>query len=868
MSEMAKPEKDRVALPSAAAVTDGPGTGNWRDVRGLLALVGGLALLLLLIAASGNLLYFVLPTPVYLTFHTLTEVMAVVVGFAIFAVHWQVSVARRMRQARTLFIGSAFLGVALIDALHILAFPGMPGVFTQSSTDSGIYYWLSSRLWSSVALLAAAFISSRSTSPWLRRRALLTTTLLLLGAILVGDVLMPPSMQPFFVDGVGLTPLKIGTEYAIVLISGIGVAVYWRQYRRTGEWQSAQLAGALGVLIAAELSFTLYSHAYDVFNLLGHIYKDIAYYMIFNALFVVAVLRPYDELDTTSRQLASSNDELTRLRDHIQGELVQTIAQLRERTTAERQARESAEAQASIARSIATQMQAQPIIDNLVEQVRGIFAADWVSVTAQDREDPNTGWRATVGNQTDIPSSRIFSPGLGIAGMAVSQSKPVLIERSSYDPESFARQYPLLDAEGVRSALAVPIATGGSIHGALVIAYRQERAFREEEITLAAAIANQAAVAFQNARLYEVTERNAVELATVISSIADGVVVCDQSGEIVRLNWAARQMLGLVVEDASSARAAPITLPAMADADGHPVPPELTPVGRALAAGETTVGWEAILERPDGCTYRLAVSAAPLRDGEGRVVGAVATLHDITEMVELQRRREEIVRIVAHDIRQPLTIIQGQAQLLQQALRLGKVERAAHSAEAIFTSGKRMNAMIRDLVDSVRLEMGQLELFLQPLDLKGFSAELLQRMETMNGAKRLRLEVADDLPLVNADPDRLERILGNLLTNALKYSEPDTEIVLSMAPNETTARVEVRDHGRGIAPETLPHVFERFYRADETHKKESLGLGLYITRMLVEAHGGRVWAESELGRGSTFGFTLPLAAPATAATRP
>ncbi|MBI4498160.1 MAG: ATP-binding protein, partial [Chloroflexi bacterium] len=154
----------------------------------------------------------------------------------------------------------------------------------------------------------------------------------------------------------------------------------------------------------------------------------------------------------------------------------------------------------------------------------------------------------------------------------------------------------------------------------------------------------------------------------------------------------------------------------------------------------------------------------------------------------------------------------------------------------------------------------------RPLDLRAFLLDLKERLAGLAGAERIRLEAPAGLSPVLADPDRLERILMNLLGNALKYSAPDTEITVTLAQREREVVTAVKDHGPGIAPEDLPHLFQRYRRtqAAQAHQ-EGLGLGLYITKGLVEAHGGRIWAESQLGLGSTFSFTLPVLSEARSA---
>ncbi|MDA8216235.1 MAG: ATP-binding protein, partial [Dehalococcoidales bacterium] len=217
-----------------------------------------------------------------------------------------------------------------------------------------------------------------------------------------------------------------------------------------------------------------------------------------------------------------------------------------------------------------------------------------------------------------------------------------------------------------------------------------------------------------------------------------------------------------------------------------------------------------------------------------------------------------IISIVAHDLRQPLTIIQGQAELAEHALAVNDIAQAKKSDEAILVSTRRMNVMIENLVDSVRLEAGRLELRRQPINLGQFLTDLLQRASASLETDRVRLSVPENVPLVSADSDRLERMMLNLLSNALKYSPPGTPVEVAVRPLEHDAQISVRDRGAGIAAEDLPHIFERFYRTKGPHVQESVGLGLYITKTLVEAHGGRIWVESEPGKGSKFYFTLPL----------
>jgi len=294
-------------------------------------------------------------------------------------------------------------------------------------------------------------------------------------------------------------------------------------------------------------------------------------------------------------------------------------------------------------------------------------------------------------------------------------------------------------------------------------------------------------------------------------------------------------------------------------ADGKPFPVDETPPARALR-GELVQNVVMVVHRPDGKALWMLVSAAPIRTADGALLGAVAAFRDITAQHELEEQREDMLRAISHDLRNPLSAVLGQAQLLERRLEKAGLERERTNVEAIITSARRMNAMIQDLVDAARLESRQLRLNLQPVDLRTFVPDLLQRLEPVMETRRVRVQIPEGLPPVRADPDRLERILSNLLSNALKFSPPGSEVTVSAQQRGDEIVTSVSDHGPGIPPEDIPKLFQRYARTTVGEaRRDGLGLGLYITRGLVEAHGGRIWVESQVGIGSTFSFSLPVA---------
>jgi NtrC-family two-component system sensor histidine kinase KinB len=241
-----------------------------------------------------------------------------------------------------------------------------------------------------------------------------------------------------------------------------------------------------------------------------------------------------------------------------------------------------------------------------------------------------------------------------------------------------------------------------------------------------------------------------------------------------------------------------------------------------------------------------------------RFVSYLTTALTLSRIREGMRRQEDLLRVVSHDLRAPLTALSGQAQILRS--RAGSDPWIAARGDAIIRAANRMDSMIADLVDGARQADGQLRLDLQPIELQGYLAELMSRMHEALEGDRVELALATRPPLVvKADPGRLERVFVNLISNALKYSPADSRIKVDAEGRNGQVIVSISDHGSGIAPEDAAHLFERYYRGRAAQEQPGLGLGLYSTRLLVEAHGGRITVENAPDGGATFRFGLPAA---------
>jgi signal transduction histidine kinase len=271
------------------------------------------------------------------------------------------------------------------------------------------------------------------------------------------------------------------------------------------------------------------------------------------------------------------------------------------------------------------------------------------------------------------------------------------------------------------------------------------------------------------------------------------------------------------------------------------------------------------------------MEAVPITDASGRVHRVVHINRDMTnqhrvemenvrlvgEAQEALRAREDLLAIVSHDLRNPLgVVLASTALLLKSNLPPDKQERARRQVEAIQRAGNRMNRLIRDLLDFASIQAGRLSVSLRPQDVTAMVNEVLEVTEPLAAGKSLRLtaEVAPGLA-IRCDHDRVIQLFSNLVGNAVKFtSDEGGTIAVRAAPDGDVALFSVADTGPGISADELPHVFDRYYQA-QRRNRDGIGLGLSIARGIVEAHGGRIWVESEEGKGSTFFFTLPLGDP-------
>jgi len=353
----------------------------------------------------------------------------------------------------------------------------------------------------------------------------------------------------------------------------------------------------------------------------------------------------------------------------------------------------------------------------------------------------------------------------------------------------------------------------------------------------------------------EEAERQRAQLAALLENLHEGVIIVDAHGHIQMINEAALRILGLEGQpprtvDELDERSEARTI------HGAFLHSWDRPLKRALR-GEDFEDYELLRVRPNGDIRRLLTSGTSVSDGQRNLELAVLVLRDITELRRLEQQREEYAALISHDLRNPLNSIKLLAVTIQRRIiKNAPVDQLAELAQRIEKNVAHMTAMVEEILEASRLEARTVELPSEICDLRKLVDAIVARFDDARSC-RVAIDAESASYRVLADVPRLERAITNLISNALKYSPDDAIVRVALARSGTSILVRVVDRGIGIASENLVRLFDRYYRAPTGKPIEGIGLGLYITRLVVEAHGGRIEVESEPEKGSSFTLILP-----------
>jgi signal transduction histidine kinase len=569
------------------------------------------------------------------------------------------------------------------------------------------------------------------------------------------------------------------------------------------------------------------------------------------------------------------------------------------------------------------------LLRELLGRVTTVIAVDQVAIFLLGEDGQTLTLRAVRGAPEDTIGRVQVTMGHGFAGRIAASREPLILNDptpSDLPVLSRTLQHQTHALAGVPLLVRDPgvdQAVGKQVRrlvGVLAVGSTTPRHFIDADVQLLQRAADRIALAIDHSLVYVAEQMarrqaestlaralvsetqasdRAEQLYTVLETIADGVAVYDMEGRPLGTNRAYRELFALErgpeqFESLPSFERA--VLLHLRDTSGAPLALDRNPASRALRGEVVTAPGEDLCARAfDGRELELNVSAAPMRGPDGRIVGAVTVVRDVTERNRLDRERqiaqaneqaareasqrmETFVAAAAHDLRSPLTATAGYLALAQNtteqlattaretsptlapraAVAHDRVARAGQSAE-------RLGRLLGLLFDTAALHADKLELHRAPVDLVALVREQVgaQRVAAPERTIHLQLSAGHGSVSVEADADRIGQVVTNYLSNAIKYSPPDQPIYVSVGLQSASARVAVRDAGPGIPKPEQARVWELFHRAEGSAPQGdvtsgSLGLGLYLSKAIVEAHGGQVGVKSAEGKGSTFWFTLPV----------
>jgi PAS domain S-box-containing protein len=411
----------------------------------------------------------------------------------------------------------------------------------------------------------------------------------------------------------------------------------------------------------------------------------------------------------------------------------------------------------------------------------------------------------------------------------------------------------------LRQMIALPLTFSDTRVGTIyVFRAAVNVAFSSDEAQMLQAFANQATIAVSNAQLYQSALREKQRLNAIIEQSADGVMIIDNRWRITTFNkameqltdWPRSEAIGRPCAEVLGIRNAQGMNLCLTDCPLQRVPRPPNPVAE---------GW---ITTRDG-RERYIQSRYATQWGEGGVfMGAIANVRDITEQKREEELQSTFVSIISHELKTPVSIIKGYAGTLGREDATWSAETVREGMHVIEQEADRLARQIQDLLDVSRLQAGQMRLEFTDWSLPEMARSVVEAFAAQTDERfEFELRFPDDFPPVHADYERVRMVLTNLVSNAIKYSPEGGLIRIGGHARERVAMCYVSDQGVGIAPEERERIFERFYRVDNRlrRKTQGTGLGLYLTRAIVEAHGGTIQVESKVGRGSRFLFTLPLA---------
>ena len=405
------------------------------------------------------------------------------------------------------------------------------------------------------------------------------------------------------------------------------------------------------------------------------------------------------------------------------------------------------------------------------------------------------------------------------------------------------------------TGVGLPLIAHEKVIGLIFIFRTYRNVFSTNDRTLLQSFADQAAIAVQNAQLYTQVTREKQRLDALLDSSADGVLIMRPDKTIERCNPAFKRLWGGEIDRIQGKRHGEIVKWLNRD---QGISLEEAEAGGWPLTAHATLYVEGDVQRLDDTPLAVGITYAPLLSPEGNLINIIATARDITHFREAEELKSTFISVISHELKTPVALIKGYVGTLRRDDVSWNSEIVQDSLEVIEEEADRLTDLIEDLLDASRLQAGGLKLSLIDLAIEPFIEKIVERFQTQSTKHNIIVDFPMEFPIVMADEDRLSQVISNLLSNAIKYSPDGGRIRVSGQVRSEQIIICVQDEGPGIAPGDIPHVFDRFYRSEAASKTtKGAGLGLYLTRAIIESHGGRIWVDPRPGDGARICFSLP-----------
>ncbi len=345
-------------------------------------------------------------------------------------------------------------------------------------------------------------------------------------------------------------------------------------------------------------------------------------------------------------------------------------------------------------------------------------------------------------------------------------------------------------------------------------------------------------------------------LITIIHQLPVGVMITDQIGRVTEVNNKIEQILGVRVPIGYHIGKDNMLLGG--EFSGKPSTPQISPLLQSLSTGKVIVDREFIIDRPDGRKVNISVSSAPINNRRGDVIAAASIISDITSQKELESRKDDFVNMASHELKTPITSMKLYIETLRVQLKPFKDQKLLKTIGFIDNQTNRLQDLVNSLLDVSRLQTGKLVFQKDPFRLDKLIDQIV--VELRGTIKQKIVNSGRRAITIKADKSRINQVIVNLLVNASKYSPENSQITINTSVDDDQAVVAVHDQGIGIDKSQQKKVFGRMYQVTDPEEKTfpGLGLGLFISKEIIRHHRGKIWVESEKGKGSTFYFSLPI----------